>query len=58
MDLKDLICAHAEQICTVQTCITSQMNPKKNSPQYYILSSTTIHCRSLPLKLMKRGEAN
>ena len=28
----------------------SQINPKKNSPQYYILSSTTIHCRSLPLR--------
>ena len=25
------------------------MNLKKFSPQYYILSSTTIYCRSLPL---------
>ena len=26
------------------------MIPKKVSPQNYILSSTTIHCRSLPFK--------
>jgi len=29
----------------------SQMIPKNMSPRYYILSSTTINCRSLPLKL-------
>ena len=49
-DFKDWICTFAEQICTVKTSHMSQMIPKKNSPHYYILSSTTIHCRSLPYK--------
>ena len=45
------ITVHIEQIWTVNTSHMSQMIPKNMSPRYYILSSTTINCRSLPLKL-------
>ena len=34
-----------------KTFVMSQRNPKKMSPQYYIFSLTTKHCRSLPLSV-------
>ena len=46
-----LIASTSEVICTVKTTHRSQMNPKKKFSIILNLSSTTIHCRSLPLTL-------
>ena len=49
-DLKMNLHTLAEELCTLKTFHMFQMNPKKNTLQICILSSTTIWSLSLKMK--------
>ena len=53
-DFESRICAQTQKLHIIKTFHMSRMNPKKSSTQYYILSSTTIHCR--PITFNPTGE--
>ena len=57
-DFLSRLCDQTQWCYIVETFNMSQMNPKLTiCPQYCILSSTTVHSRSLPLKvcLFRKG---